>query len=122
MKVLKSNKLKVEGGNESKGSPYFFSTLGSSAFLGAASFFYYLGAASFLAGAFLSAFTAYQEVLHMKGPLKNFLMGPKLNICLYHLTVEKCPFLNPSSNTVQNKGAIHTNKQISAADKDSPAK
>lgn len=122
MKVLKSNKLKEEGGKLSKGSPPFLAGLGSSSFfsyLGAAAF---LGAASFLAGAFLSTFTLNQEVLHMKGALKNFLMGAKLNKCLYHLTKEKCPFLNPSSNTVQNKGAIQANKQISAADKASPAK
>lgn len=70
MKVLKSNKLKEEGGKLSKGSPSFLAGLGSSTFYSA--FFSYLGAAFFSylgAAAFFSVFTLNQAVLHMKGAL-----------------------------------------------------
>jgi len=59
MKVLKSNKLKEEGGKLSKGSPSFLAGLGSSAFF--STFYSFLGAAYFYSFfppfSYLSAFT-----------------------------------------------------------------
>lgn len=124
-KVLKSNKLKDEGGRASNSflgglagfSSSFFSTF-FSAFLG-----YYLAYFSFLGfQSFLSSLTWTHSFLVTKGYLKKAATASLDKMCLYHLKIAQFPFKKDSSMTVQNKGAIAATKEVSATVNPNPAK
>lgn len=122
MKVLKSKKLKEEGGrsNSSLGfvSCYlgssFFSFLGSAAFLG----FCY----SFLGFSCFSGFKFTHSFLVTKGFLKMLATGSKERMWLYHLKMATFPFKKFWSITVYIKGAMTQTKEVSATVNYSPAK